>query len=346
MLERCCSGSAWPSCRGCRAGYKGYLRGTVSSPSWGVTISTSVRIDRRPVRALVAAICAAVTGLSLGSGAAPALGAAPTPALTAAATPATALTHSVFYLTGKAVPRGPGVVTLQRYVGGQWKQLTHKTTSAAGTYGFALRATTTVGTTIYRVTRPGAGSVKTLVSRTVHVYATKTAFKVSATAPTSVASGAAIKVTGTVAKATGTVVLEELQGTAWKSVATAALSSKSTFAFSRVLAPGKHQLRVRKPWSTTIAQGTSKAMAVTVKPPIQPGHNPPTVSVKLQRSRSAGASTTAASARRCSRLPRRHDGDVHHLQPRQRGHHDLQRPDADHHHDGRRSRAQRHGDRR
>ena len=48
------------------------------------------------------------------------------------------------------------------------------------------------------------------------MYATKTAFKVSATAPPSVASGAAIEVTGTVAKATGTVVLEVLQGAAWK----------------------------------------------------------------------------------------------------------------------------------
>ena len=64
----------------------------------------------------------------------------------------------MFYISGEAIPRGTGVVTLQRYVGRHWTQVSHKTTSAAGTYGFALRATATVGTTIYRVTRPGSAA--------------------------------------------------------------------------------------------------------------------------------------------------------------------------------------------
>src|SRR4051812_36241013 len=223
----------------------------------GVRINMSGLKRRRQARALTAALCATVTGLSVVSATAPAV-AATQSKVTLTATPATVLRHGTFSLTGAATPRGAGVINLQQYVSGHWKQLSHKTASATGAYSFAMRAGATPGTTIYRVTRPGSGTLKTLLSPTFHVHTATTAFKVSATAPSLVAAGASTKVTGSVAsKTSGIVVLEQLTGKVWKQVSTSKLSSASTFAVSHTFAVGHYQLRVRKPATNTVAAGYS-----------------------------------------------------------------------------------------
>ncbi len=239
------------------------MLGTYNSASRpGVIISTSARPQRRfrtPARLLTAV----ATALSLMS-ALPAQ-AATTSHVSATASPLTVLTHSTVTIAGKVTPRGNGVVNLQRYTGGKWVQLSHKTASRTGSYAFAIKTSGTVATTIYRVTRNASGGAKAAVSRTQHVHVVKTAYKVKAAGRPTVALGSPIVVTGSVSpKVKGSVRLEVLQHGKWNSIATAKLSAASTYSLSKVEPTGVYAVRVRSPLTTTIASGVSSAVKVTV----------------------------------------------------------------------------------
>jgi hypothetical protein len=256
---------------------RGKVSGTPQLP--GVTIYSSTR--RHRLRTPARLIVAAATALSLMAAVSPAQ-AAGHPAssrLSATATPTTLLPHSTVVIAGTVAPRGTGVVLLQRYVSGQWLQLSHKTTSRTGSYSFSLRTSAVLGTTIYRVARAASSAAKAVVSKTVHVLVTKTVFKVKAAARPAVAAGTPIVVTGSVAnKAKGFVLLEVLQHGVWKDIATGRLSASSTFSFSHVLPAGTYALRVRKPLTTTVASGVSTAIKVTVTAPLAAA---PTAAISL-----------------------------------------------------------------
>ena len=209
-----------------------------------------------------------MTALSLMAGVTPAQAASHPASLSAAAAPLTVLTHNTVVIAGTVTPRGSGTVSLQRYAAGKWVPVTHKSAAKSGAYSFAVHTSGTAATTIYRVSRAASGGVKALVSKTMHVHVVKTAFKVKAVSRPSVASATPIVVTGSVANhAKGFVLLEVLQHGVWSDIATGRLTSASTFSFSHVLPSGSYALRVRKPYSTTIASGVSPSVKVTVTAP-------------------------------------------------------------------------------
>lgn len=221
-----------------------------------------VRGLRTPLRALTAL----ATALGLMVAVTPGTAGAATPShLSVTASATTVLTRSTVTFSGSVAPRGSAVVTLQRYVSGQWQQLTHSSVSRTGHYSLGVKAAAAPGTTIYRVTRTAGHGAKALVSRTVHIHVTTTAFKVTASARPAVAGGTPIVVTGTVSpKVKGSVALQALQHGAWHTLATAKLSSRSTYAVRKVEPTGSYLLRVRSPYTTTIASGVSKSVKVVV----------------------------------------------------------------------------------
>src|SRR3954447_16880720 len=88
------------------------------------------------------------------------------PHLTLAANPLTVHVGSTTWISGTATPRVAGVpVYLQRFSGGHWVNLTYKSTSAKGSYAFAIRASSKPTTWIFRVALHGTVTV----SHTVHV---------------------------------------------------------------------------------------------------------------------------------------------------------------------------------
>jgi hypothetical protein len=200
--------------------------------------------------------------------------------LTATAKPLTVLTHNTVVISGVVSPRGTGVVTLQRYSAGKWIQVSQKPTSKTGSYSFGLHTSGTVATTIYRVTRAASSTAKAVVSKTMHVNVVKTAYKVkAAAASSSVVGGTPIVVTGSVTpKAKGTVLLEILLHGVWHDIASAKLSSASTYSLKMIEPTGVYALRVRSPLTATIASGVSPSVKVTVTTPTSAA---PTASVSL-----------------------------------------------------------------
>ena len=165
---------------------------------------------------------------------------------------------------GAVSPTG-GSVALQRLIGKTWTTLAHQKPVRSGAFTFKVRSK--VATTWHlRVTRAASKATRASVSSALTLRVVHTAYAVAASAA-AVTSPAAVVVTGEVApKATGTVQLQRLTGTQWLTVATARLTSASTFSASTSQPAGSVQLRVVKPYTTTLATGTSTAVVVTVQP--------------------------------------------------------------------------------
>jgi hypothetical protein len=256
-------------------------QGFVRTSRPGVIISTSARL-LRGFRTPARLVAATVTALSLMT-AVPTAQAASLPAashLTATAKPLTVLTHSTVVIAGVVSPRGTGVVNLQRYSASKWIKVSHKTTSKTGSYSFGVQTSGKVATTIYRVTRAASSTAKAVVSKTMHVHVVKTAYKVkAAAASSSVVGGTPIVVTGSVSpKAKGTVLLEVLLHGVWHDVASAKLTSTSTYSLKMIEPTGVYALRVRSPLTATIASGVSPSVKVTVTAPTTAA---PTASITL-----------------------------------------------------------------
>ena len=226
--------------------------------------------SRHAVRTPLRILGALAIALSLMASVSPARAAAGkvTAKVTASLTASTVLPRSSTVLSGTVTPHASSAVVLQRYVKGAWVQVAHHTAGTTGHYSFAIRTSTTLGTSLYRVVVTATRKATGAISKTLHLRTVKTAFKVTATSRSAVASGAPVTVTGTVAhKATGFVLLQMLQHGTWKTMWTGRLSKTSGFSFSHVLAAGKYDLRVRKAATATIAAGVSKSIKVTVAAP-------------------------------------------------------------------------------
>lgn len=177
-----------------------------------------------------------------------------------AATPATAKVSSVAVLSGTVSSHKAGVpLVLQRLVSKHWVGIGHGKTTAGGHYAINVRAPKKAATWALRVTASQAKSGP------VHLRVVKTSFAVRASAPDIATSDAPLVVTGSVApKSTGTVWLQRLQGSTWRNLVSAKLTTTSTFRLTDTLPTGASTLRVAKAYSTTVADGRSKTLSVTV----------------------------------------------------------------------------------
>jgi alpha-tubulin suppressor-like RCC1 family protein len=186
-----------------------------------------------------------------------------------AVTPATAKVGSVAVVSGTVSSHKAAIpLVLQRLVSKHWTTIAHAKTTAGGRYAIKLRAPKKAATWVLRVTRTAA---KPTNSAAVHLRAVKNSFAVRASAPHSVASGVPLVVTGSVApKASGSVWLQRLQGSTWHNLVTVKLTKTSTFRLSKVLPSGAYRLRMFKAFSTTVAEGHSTTLAVTVAAPAPP----------------------------------------------------------------------------
>jgi Putative Ig domain/Regulator of chromosome condensation (RCC1) repeat len=224
----------------------------------------------RPRGGLAAAalVCSLLPGISTALPAA----AASTSRITIAASPSTAHVGSVVVVTGVVTPHTSAPVEVQRLVGHTWKALAHSRSSKAGGYMVSLRAPVKAATWQLRVVEPGAAT-----SRSVRVHVVKAIFTVRAAATPTVAYAKPIVVTGTVTpKATGSVALQRFQHKGWHNLATSKLSRTSTFTFSTTQPTGAYRLRVVKAFTTSVAAGTSKTLAVSVAGPVtSPPPTPP-----------------------------------------------------------------------
>lgn len=228
-----------------------------------------------------------------------------TPATALASTPhahlalgADALTVRVgspIQLVGTLTPKARTTVYLQRFVAGHWVGLSHGTTSATGSYAFAVKAPGKPTTWVFRVVRGATAS------HTLHVKVSTSAFKVQAKASaTNVAVGRPLVVTGTVSpKATGPVRLQILRGKTWATLSTARLTTHSTFTLSASRPAGAYKLRVVKPYTATIAAGVSATQLVAV---VDPGTPTPPPVIAAQPSLSYGTPDDAVLAEGGARL--------------------------------------------
>jgi hypothetical protein len=221
---------------------------------------------RRTLRSIAAtgALASMLVASSAALGAASA-GAAVHPHLAVAADPLTVHVGSPIVVSGTASPQAAIRVYLQRYVAGQWKNLTHQTTTKAGGYAFSVKAPGKPTTWIFRVARAGT----TTASHTVHVQVSASSFHVKATTTTSVPAGNPVVFVGSVSpKATGAVRLQILHGKVWTNLAAAKLTTRSTFILTANRPAGAYRLRVIKPFTAKIAGGVSPAQWVAVLSPI------------------------------------------------------------------------------
>jgi alpha-tubulin suppressor-like RCC1 family protein len=202
--------------------------------------------------------------------------------LSITATPATALVRTTVVVSGTLAPRKAGVrLVLQRQVGKAWVTVAHTITAASGAYAIKVPAPKKAVSWVVRATT--TGSTPAVTSKGVRVRVVPTRFTVTATAPRTVAAGAATVVTGSVKpKATGTVVLQRLSGRTWTTVGSAKLSRSSSFTVSHLLSAGTYHLRVLKAFSPTVAAGLSKTQTVQVAAPTPaPGPAPVPLSVTV-----------------------------------------------------------------
>ena len=203
----------------------------------------------------------------------PAQAAPPTLYVSVTVAPATTLVGSVAVVSGTVSSHKASLpLLLQRLVSKRWTTIGHGRTTAGGRYAINVRSPKKTATWALRVTRTASLSG----SAAVHLRVVKTAFRVRAKAPAGVASGVPVVVTGSVApKATGSVVLQGLQGSAWHDLVSAKLAKASTFRLTKSLPTGAHRLRVLKSFSTTVANGLSSTITVTVAAPVPPPSAPP-----------------------------------------------------------------------
>ena len=258
----------------------------------------SRRPSRGGTRRGLSALAAASVAVSLMVASAPAQAAAPkTSHLRTAVTPATVLTGGKFVVSGAVSPAVAGKpVYLQRLVKGKWRTLTHKGVGKKGVYSFGVRAKGKPAVWDLRVIRPASAKAKGVIGKRFKVRLTKTAFKVTANAVTKVNAGEPVVLGGMVSpKATGKVSVQVLNGGHWTVLASTTLKS-SAYVFSKLLPPKTYRLRVVKPFTAKIAEGTSKAVDVTVYPPAGVVVRP-TVSAKLSLSSQDDATLGLSNSR-------------------------------------------------
>jgi alpha-tubulin suppressor-like RCC1 family protein len=169
-------------------------------------------------------------------------------------------------------------VTLQRFIGRAWKTIAHQKASSTSTFAFRLKAPKTPVGWVLRVTRAAGGGDKAGVSRTQHVRVVKPIFAVSASAALTAVQGQVV-LTGKVGpRAGGKITVRELVGKIWNPLATGVLGKTGSFSVSVTLPVGAHTLQVFKPFSTTTAEGASKALHLAIVPP-----NPSVITTTLPR---------------------------------------------------------------
>jgi alpha-tubulin suppressor-like RCC1 family protein len=189
--------------------------------------------------------------------------------VSATAVPATVHVGAVLTISGSARPVRVGVAfSLQRLVGNTWKAVAHQKAGVAGTFAFHITAPKTPAVWVLRVSRAAGGGDKAGVSATRHVRVVKPIFAISAAAAKTAVLGRVV-VSGKVGpRATGRVVVQELVGKVWKALATGVLAKTGTYSIALSLPVSSvNRLRVFKSFTTTTAQGRSKAFTVTVPPP-------------------------------------------------------------------------------
>jgi alpha-tubulin suppressor-like RCC1 family protein len=225
-----------------------------------------VNVPRSPALA----VCAVATvAVSMVFTSAPAL-AAKAPVRTTIAAhldPVTAVVRSTAVVSGTVTPAGPSLV-LQRLVGHSWVTLARQKPSAAGRFAFHVRTPKAAVRWDLRVSRPASKTTRAGAGAILELHVVGTAYAVAAVPVTaSVTAPALVAVTGAVLPmARGSVRLQQLTAGTWVTVATGALSSRSTFSFATAQSPGRHHLRVFRPYTGTVAAGVSGAFDVTVQP--------------------------------------------------------------------------------
>jgi hypothetical protein len=227
----------------------------------------TTRLPGRSAMRSLAAVAVATTLLGTMIGGATTASASAT-RLTFAADPMTVHVGASIVLSGTATPRSSTPVYLERFIAGHWKILGHHVTSSTGAYKFTIKAPGKTATWIFRVIRANGAS------HTVHVKISTSSFRVKATATAQVPAGMPVVVTGSVSpKASGPVRLQILRGKSWTNLASAKLTSHSTFTLSAHRPAGAYRLRVVKPFTSTIAAGVSatKTVAVIVATPVPVG---------------------------------------------------------------------------
>ncbi len=181
--------------------------------------------------------------------------------------PATVRVGATLVASGSVTPRVTGApVVLQRLVGRRWVSLRSARVSANGAFSISVRTPARPAVWQLRVARARSTAALAGASRTLGVRVTTSVFTVrAAAAAATVPSGDAVVVTGSVTpRAPGIVRLQRLQGGVWRNVTTASLTGGSTYRFSRVLGAGVHRLRVHRPFTSRVADGVSRTLAVTV----------------------------------------------------------------------------------
>lgn len=189
-------------------------------------------------------------------------------ALAVVTAPATVHVGAVVTVAGTAKPARPGAsVSLQRFVNHTWKTIAHQKSSSTSTFAFHLKAPKTPVTWVLRVARAAGGGDKAAVSKTQHVRVVKASYAVTAQATVGVVLGTVV-VTGKVSPhGTGRVTVQQLVGQAWKPVATGVLGNTGLFSVAVVKPVGTYTLRVFKPFSTTVAEGLSSSLHLTIAAP-------------------------------------------------------------------------------
>ena len=211
----------------------------------------------------------AVVILSLFAAAGPA-SAAKAPAhtmISAHLTATTVLVNSATTVSGTVTPAG-GTAVLERLVGTKWQTVAHVKPTKVGAYVFPVRAPKAATTWSLRVVRAASNAAKAGTSATLKLHIVTKQYVVAAASAGTVTSPAASVITGVVIPAGGgTVQVQLLQGTTWIAGATGRIGSGGTFSVSTPLPVGTQHLRVLRPYTSSVAQGTSTTMTVTVAPP-------------------------------------------------------------------------------
>jgi alpha-tubulin suppressor-like RCC1 family protein len=214
-----------------------------------------------------------LTVLSLSTVAAGPAVAAKAPAHTAISahlTASTVLVHSTAAVSGTVSPAG-GSVVLERLVGTKWQPVAHQKPSRAGAFSFSVRAPKAAATWSLKVIRASSSTAKAGTSATLHLHAVTKQFAVAAASASTVTAPGASTVTGVVIPAaSGTVQVQRQDGKSWITVATGKLGAGGVFSVSTTLPVGTQRLRVVKPYTSSIAQGTSTSFTVTVSVLAQP----------------------------------------------------------------------------
>jgi alpha-tubulin suppressor-like RCC1 family protein len=208
-----------------------------------------------------------VTVLSLLAVTAGPASAAKTPAhttISAHLAASTVLIKSTASVTGTVTPSA-GSVALQRLVGKTWTTVGHATPTRTGSFAFSVRAPKAASTWSLKVVRAASKTAKAGNSATLHLHAVTQQFLVLATSAGAVTAPAATAVSGVVAPVTkGNVQLQELVGKTWTAVTTGKVGAGGAFSINTTLPVGAHQLRAVRPYTSTVAQGTSTAFTSTV----------------------------------------------------------------------------------